>query len=415
MMLGFFDKEQLKSPAYKSEKGILSCVSCGLYKFAINPKMKPYGKGKKRIMVIGEAPGEDESTKGKPWQGKMGRVLQRKYRELGIDLFEDCISLNAVNCRPVDKKGNNRTPTDHEIACCRPKVISAIKQYKPKVIILQGGAAVSSLISGYRWQGPPTGITTWRGWTIPEREYNAWVCPTFHPSFIERQEDNSEAELIWTSDLKQAISLLDKPFPSLGNEVDNVVVTEDVKDVLVNILRHKPPLIAFDIETTGIKPYNKENHRIVSISFCYDYEKAYAIPFPTDSRNLNLLKKVLEYQAIGKIAANMKYEDNWLTSLHNIHVSPWRFDTMLATHILDNRPGICGLKFQSYVQFGLPSYNEEIAPYLKSTNANTPNRIMELVGDRNSFRKLLVYNGIDSLMTYRLAMQQIEKLNLKMP
>lgn len=407
-MKGFFDKNQFQAPSYKSEKGVFSCVSCGLYKFAMNPKMKPYGAGKRGIMVIGEAPGEAESEKGKPWQGKMGRVLQRKYRELGIDLFEDCISLNAVNCRPVDKKGNNRAPTEHEIACCRPKVISAIKQYEPKVIILQGGSAVSSLISGYRWHGNPTGITAWRGWTIPEREYSAWVCPTFHPSFIERQEEENEAELIWTSDLKQAFSLIDKPFPSSENEESCIVITEDVRKVLSTILKQKPPLLVFDLETTGIKPYNKENHQIVTISFCYDYEKAYAVPFSTDAHCLVLLKKILKHPAIGKIAANMKYEDNWMTILHNINVNPWVFDTMLATHILDNRPGICRLEFQCYVQFGLQDYSKDISPYLKSIDANTPNRIMELVKDPDLFRKLLLYNGMDSLMTYRLAMKQME-------
>ena len=151
-MRGFFDKQQLEKTPYKSKKGTLSCVSCGLYKYVLTPRMKPYGKFGKQIMVIGEGPGEDEDRKGRPWQGKMGRVLQRKYRQLGIDLFEDCISLNAVNCRPVDNKGNNRAPTEYEIACCRQKVIDTIKQYQPKLIILQGASAVSSIITGYCWK-----------------------------------------------------------------------------------------------------------------------------------------------------------------------------------------------------------------------------------------------------------------------
>ena len=110
-MRGFFDKQQLEKTPYKSEKGTLSCVSCGLYKYVESPRMKPYGKFKKGIMVIGEAPGQEDDKKGKLWQGMTGKFLQRKYRQLGIDLFEDCVSLNAVNCRPVDDKGNNRAPT----------------------------------------------------------------------------------------------------------------------------------------------------------------------------------------------------------------------------------------------------------------------------------------------------------------
>jgi hypothetical protein len=58
----------------------------------------------------------------------------------------------------------------------------------------------------------------------------------------------------------------------------------------------------------------------------------------------------------------------------------------------------------------LLSYEEEVAPYLKSPSSNAPNKIMQLVRDRQLFNKLLLYNGIDSLMTYRLAKAQIKEL-----
>ena len=411
-MRGFFDKERIQIP-YKSEKGILSCVSCGLYKTAQTPKMAPYGLGRKKIMVIGEGPGEDDDKRGKPWQGEIGRVLRRKYQEFGINLFTDCISLNAVNCRPVDKDGNTRYPNDHEIACCRQKVIRAIRQYQPKLILLHGGAAVSSLLTGYRWRGgKPTGINAWRGWTIPDREFQAWICPTFHPFSVTKKEEKIAIEVIWTNDLRQAFSKLQEPFPVFMNEEDCVVISYDPGSVLLKILRERPSLLAFDIETTGIKPYNKEDHKIVSISFCWEEGRAFAIPFPEESRHFRLLKRILECPEIGKIAANMKYEDSWLNVLHNIHVQSWVFDTMQAAHILDNRPGITGLKFQSFVNFGLPQYDQEVSPYLQSKAPNVPNKIMDLVKSETFFRKLLLYNGIDSLMTYRLALKQMKEIGL---
>jgi len=414
-MNGFFDKDQLHSGAYKSEKGVLSCASCGLYKTATTPKMKPFGEFKKGIMVIGEGPCEDDDLKGIPWQGKLGRVLQRKYKELGIDIFKDCISLHAVNCWPSDKKGNNRTPSDHEIACCRQKVLLAIQQYKPKVIILQGNSAISSIITGYRWKGNPSGISAWRGWTIPDREFGAWVCPTFHPSFIERQEQANEAVVIWTNDLRQAIAKADVPFPIYEDERRQVILyksgTPALNTMLKNILREKPSLLAFDIETTGLKPYNKENHQIVSISFCYEDDKAHALLMPSEGKDFRLVKKILECPDIGKIAANMKHEDNWLSTLCGISTNPWNFDTMQAAHILDNRPGVTGLKFQSYIKFGLSGYEQEISPFLKSPDANTPNRISELTKDKDALNKLLTYNGIDSLVTFRLAAVQKIEMN----
>lgn len=405
-MKGFFDATEFKTPSYKSDKGMLTCVSCGLYKHAKSPKMKPYGKFKKQIMIIGEAPAEEADEKGKPWQGKMGRILQRKYKQLGIDIFEDCINLYAVNCRPIDKQGGNRTPTEHEVACCRRNVFSAVNEYKPNVIILHGGAAVSSLIT-HRWKGSQAGVMTWRGWTIPDRELNAWVCPTFHPSFIEKQGEDNEVEVIWTQDLQKALDCVGVPMPDFKDENECIVVEEDAAQVLRAILKQKPSLLAFDIETTGLKPYNKKDHQIVSISFCWENNRAYAIPFPTDKKNLRRLKRILEHPDIDKVAQNMKYEDNWLTFLHGIEVNPWTWDTMQAAHILDNRPHITGLKFQSYVHFGLMNYEQDVAPYLKSEAPNTPNKILDLVKDAHLFRKLLLYNGIDSLMTYRLALLQV--------
>ncbi|MCK9457309.1 MAG: hypothetical protein M0R31_08460, partial [Candidatus Riflebacteria bacterium] len=117
-----------------------------------------------------------------------------------------------------------------------------------------------------------------------------------------------------------------------------------------------------------------------------------------------------EHPRIGKIAANIKFEDNWLNVLCGIEVNPWVFDTMQASHILDNRPGITSVKFQGYVRFGVLGYDEFVQPYLKSPDSNTPNRIKELTEDKESFRKLQIYNGIDSLIEYRLAMLQMKEI-----
>jgi uracil-DNA glycosylase family 4 len=404
-MKGFFSKQETQL-AGGEVKGF-SCANCGLYKKANTPRMKPYGKFKKGIMVIGEMPVEADDKKGKPFHSQGGRFLQKKLKQLGVDLFEDCLCLNAVNCRPLNKNGETRTPSDHEIACCRAKVIRVIREYKPKVILLLGGIPTTSLIA-YRWKGGASGINLWRGWAIPERKYDAWVCPTFHPVFVEKQDSPSEIDLIWEQDLKQAISCLNKPFPYPANEEECVVITEDIGGVIEEM--QESSLFAFDLETTGLKPYNKDIHEIATISFCNDLNKAYACPFPTERKKLRKLQGLLENPQIGKIATNMKYEDTWLNILHGIKVFPWKFDTMLAAHILDNRPGITGLKFQYYVRFGLLGYDNEVEPYLKAQNY-ARNRVMELMANKEGRRKLMLYNGIDSLASFRLAYSQMKELN----
>lgn len=413
-MKGFFDKAQTQS-LHLSERGPLSCVSCGLYTAATSPRIPPTGEFRKKIMVIGEGPGATEDETGAPWQGKAGQFLQETYGALGVSLFDDCVSLNAVNCRPTDSKGRNRAPTPHEVACCRSQVLQAVEKYAPRLIVLHGGPAVTSLISP-KWRRDLGGISKWRGWTIPDQEYGAWVCPTFHPSYVQRQaESNPEVEVIWKKDLRQAFATLGTPFPPhLGEECVEILTTEEEGvQALREFLAATPPRLAFDIESTGLKPYDTASHQIVSIAFCAEAGRATAMPMPTSRQGLRFLKRLLRHPRIGKIAANMKYEHVWLATLHGIEVSPWVFDTMQAAHVLDNRPGINSLKFQAFVHFGIVGYDDDIASHLRSGGGNTANKLPELVSNPAFLHDLLLYNGLDALCTYHLAGVQMQALGLR--
>ena len=420
-MPGFFSTKELKSTTRPDGK-TYSCASCGLYNSEIhNPRMKPYGDSKQGILTIGESPEELDDRKGIPWQGEAGRLLRKTYKELGINIYKDCISINAVNCRPISKKKTNRAPTAYEIACCKRTINSAIATHKPKVIIALGSAALESVLGG-RWKKGLGNISGWRGWTIPDRDHNAWICPTFHPGYVRKMKDYAEISTIWKQDLRQAFNMVDVPLPSYTDEEKciEIVKEKDTVDVLLRIekelmdkLRKKErAVLVFDLETTGLKPYNSEKHDIACISLCTNPNKAYVIRPPKDRRGKALFKLLMQNQYIGKIAANMKFEDTWLKIMYDIEVFPWMFDTMLASHILDNRPGICGLKFQSFVQFGLIGYEEGVGRYLQSDpkDSNSVNAIMKAMEDRALRKEIMIYCGIDSLMTYRLAMQQMKKM-----
>jgi hypothetical protein len=85
-------------------------------------------------------------------------------------------------------------------------------------------------------------------------------------------------------------------------------------------------------------------------------------------------------------------------------VNNWQWDTMLATHCLDNRPGICSLKFQALVQMGVPVYNKHIEPMLASYKGPY-NRIREI-----EMGSLLYYGGMDALLEWKLAMKQRKEM-----
>jgi uracil-DNA glycosylase family 4 len=404
-MEGFFSKTETEAPAIKRATG---CGACGLYRQCKTPRFEVCGDGRKKILVIAEQPGATEDERGQQLVGESGQFLRRKLRGLGIDIDKDCRKINAVACHP--EKG--RTPTDLEIECCRPRVWKEIEEFKPKLIVLMGGAAVQSFLK-HRLK-EVGGINKWRGWTIPDRDVHAWVAPMFHPAHVLHAEKNPAVETVFNLDLTAALALLDTPFPIILKEESCVeVIHNDTKlcEILRNALEWRYPF-TIDIECTGLKPH-KPGHQIITCAIASDRDRAHAFNFPVPgSKPFRMLRRVLMDPLIGKLAHNMKFEDNWLNFFMGSPVEGWVWDSMIAAHLLDNREDITGLKFQAYVNFGCLDYSSHIEQYWQSsdgdTSNNSINRIME--APRN---ELLLYNGIDALVEMRLAEKQIEQMGME--
>jgi len=361
--------------------------------------MEPFGNFSKGILNIGEAPEEIDDQKGKQWQGPAGRDLQRAYNKLGIDLFEDCLNINAINCRPPD----DRAPTNYEIACCRKRILQIIKQRQPKIIVLLGNSALESLL-GHRWGGNFI-ITKWRGWNIPDRDFGAWVCPIFHPNFV-NQSKTKLARTIWMQDLTLIQLMLDTPFPTWTDEKTQVEIVD------LPTIKKLPNLISIDYETTGLKPHGA-GHRIVVASIATSPDHAYSFLMPKSRRERQPFVDILANPAIGKMAHHIKFEDTWSAVRLRQPVVNWKWCSMQAAHVLDNRFGITGLKFQAFVNFGVLDYSEEVGSFLEGAdkkNGNSLNRIFELLKKPGGKKELLTYCGLDTIYEYKLAMKQMKEL-----
>jgi len=168
-------------------------------------------------------------------------------------------------------------------------------------------------------------------------------------------------------------------------------------------------LVAFDYETTGLKPH-AEGHKIISASICAEPDQAYSFLMPYKSKScMRLWKEILQTDRFGKMAHNLKFETTWSNVVLDCAVNNWKWDSMQAAHILNNREGITSLKFQVYVNFGIGDYGSEVHPYLESgdKNANAFNKIEELISTDTGKQKLLLYGGLDSLYEYKLAIKQM--------
>ncbi len=399
-MKGFFTSSQVQSTSRPDGK-LHTCVRCGKFRHAENPKVKPIGKFRKQIMIIGDCRTAAEDHTGRPWSGSGGRLLRKVLERHGVDLDEDCLSYYCVLCRVVDEKGNDREPNAEDVAGCRRSVLRTVQEHMPRLIILAGPWAVESLI-GYRWGGQP-GIETWRGWVIPDQDLKCWVAPVYHPESIGK--DDRARELIFDQDLERALRRAEKEWPRLKRP--KIEVIEDLEP----LSRIRSGLVAFDYETTGIKPH-APGHRVVCAAVATGEDHCYAFMMPGTKKEREPWLRFLADPTVGKMAHNMKFEENWSAVRLRQPVAGWEWDSMLAAHILDNRSRVTGLKFQTYVRLGVVDYASEISPWLKSgtNDGNAMNKILELVETKKGREALLEYCALDAVYEYRIAMQQIDEI-----
>ena len=399
-MEGFFSKETVASTQILDR--LTGCAACGLYRQCSSPKMEASGEGRRSILIIAEAPGEMEDATGKHLIGSPGQFLKSKlWKNYGINVDRDCRKINACNCRPP----GSRAPSNDEISHCRPRVLSEIERFQPKMILLLGGAALESFL-GNRWKGDEGlgGIVRWRGWTIPDRDVNAWVCPLFHPSYVQRsiKMDQKVADVIFEQDLERAFEKLREPVPTYAREQSLVRRERNPRKIyefLQNTIDWGQP-ISIDYETTGLKP-QALGHQIVTCSISTSGMDAFAFPLPNEGAVKKKLCDLLGSSLIPKRAHNIKFEDTWTKEILHTEVKNWEWDSMIAAHILDNRALITGLKFQTYVQFGLIDYDSHVKSFLKASKnevGNGFNRIHEIPMD-----DLLLYNGLDTIFEFRLS------------
>lgn len=408
VLKGFFSKEQMKAAKAFTDEDKL-CEKCGLYKKCITPKMKYTGEGRKKCLILAEAPGKTEDERGKQLIGTVGQLFRNKLKALGFDLDRDFWKINAVNCRPTTANGVNRPPTRKEIKCCKLYVDSIITELKPEYIWLVGGSAVESFYMG-RFSNLT--ISRWRHLCIPDPTVNSWIIPIFHPSYASRNETDDVIQSVYNDDLKYATECLQHPPFTFKSYLDKIILVKEydkVIELLDRTIKEELEYLVLDYETNRLKPYN--NGLIAAISFC---AKDIAYSFPYQYRNhftsiqleeiKKRWKKLLQNKKIKKVAQNTKFEDAWTRHIFNVYID-WHWCTMNCQHILDAREKFCGLKFQSYIRWGIPDYEKDVKPFLSISDSAGFNKVMEIDLDT-----LLKYNAIDSLLERWLLEEQKEEL-----
>lgn len=402
-MRTFFSKSELPIISNNALRTrVPNCEKCGLYKTAKSPKMEPTGKGRRKILIVAEAPGQEEDEQGIQLVGNSSKELSMALARHGINLRKDCVLENSLRCRPPRNEIKNRKCIDF----CRPNVLNTIEEHNPNVIVLLGGVAVRSVL-GHLWKEDPGGITRWAGYQIPHQRMNAWICPTYHPSYLLR-EKSRVLDRRFDEHLKAISEIDSKPWdkpPEWSKEIELIFSPEEAAR---RIDQYTEGVVAFDYETNCLKP-DHDAAKIYCCSICYNGRET--IAFPWHGPIIPAMKRLFQ-RNIRFMGANIKFEDRWTRAKLGVEIgNRWLHCSMNGAHVIWNASKvrkITSVKFQAFALYGLDAYDDYIQPYLKSkknAGGNALNRI-HLV----DMKDLLLYCGIDSFVEHKTGIRQMKIL-----
>ena len=361
-------EEAKKSPAKEilppekfAELASLGCSACPLkdqWPGLKNPKMQMYKPSKScQVLIVGEAPGENEDKEGIPFIGKTGKLLRDTLEKASYEGYpeEDLSNLfievggeslfngknvwwtNTVRCRPP----GNKTPSAIEIACCSKFLEQDIALAKPKVILGFGSVPLNAISPAGKKEILP--ITNYRGTSFPilVEGYASLFIPTFHPSYIIRQggaKDDSTDYFFFKEDIKMGLAVNKEALPinwksylfpfyqtktvkhqGWGEKNGLVMIygreglskLKEMKELLL-----QEDVLGFDIETNQLRPY--DGGEIISYSFSTGYESLSVIvnhPLITDDiYKQEVMVQLQEFLVQTKtliLAHNLMFELEW--------------------------------------------------------------------------------------------------------
>lgn len=142
------------------------------------------GDPESRVMVIGEAPGREETEAGIPFVGKAGRQLDAMFLAAGIDRAGLFVT-NSVKYRPfsVSSGGKrNRTPMKREVLEGAVLLKEEILLIKPGWIVTLGNTPLSAVQMIFGMDNRKIGDVHGQILSIRTSQSGLRLYPMYHPA-----------------------------------------------------------------------------------------------------------------------------------------------------------------------------------------------------------------------------------------
>lgn len=329
-----------------------------------------YGKEESTIVILGEAPGEEEYKLGKPFVGPSGKLLRRLCDEVGLP-FRNCWVTNT--CKGYIE--GNPTPKVRELKPCLAECLTPeIEAYPRKLIIALGNVAgyAAGVLRGI------TGVMAARGSIYPSKfgpeDERIPVFLTIHPSLVIRA-GGGETEQLLKKDLAACVRYLkfgETPQETASSAWEGMEYLHGTSGEIQKVFNDakKSGFLAVDIETDGLNPL-AEDAKIVGIACSGHPTRGLFARSPNSQAEVvSRLKSLADDPDVRIVGHNCKFDARWLHVFFDLPWTLFRMDTMSAYHLLQeegvtkegseegrSRSGL-GILAESFL--GWPNYKDDM-------------------------------------------------------
>lgn len=309
-----------------------------------------------KICLIGEAPGDTEILRGRPFVGRAGELLMRVMQNVGISR-SDCYITNVVKEHPPKNDISKFIKMDNKKASVTPEfdaylgaLYKELNNCRANVFVPLGAVPLYALTG-------KLGITKWRGSIIKTELFGRTIktIPCIHPSAALRQ-------YIYTyyiqNDLRRVKE--ESEFPEIVLPKRNLLIRPGFDEAMLFLDRcTKADRVAFDIEVT--------REEVACISFALSPSECMSIPFQENGREYfdveqemalwRRMTQVLEDKRIVKIGQNLSFDATFLHRKYGICVNNMVDSMIVQGVIYPDFPK--GLDFLCSIYTKEPYYKDE--------------------------------------------------------
>ncbi|MBL7003612.1 MAG: uracil-DNA glycosylase [Gammaproteobacteria bacterium] len=169
------------------KQAVKDCRYCSDLSQATPQPLFGEGNESTKLMIISEAPGQDESFQGSPFVGSAGVLLDNMLKAIKINR-KDIFITHIIKC-PTP----NRDPHKDEAEACQSFLNAQINLIQPKLILALGRIPAHHLLNS------KTPVGKLRGELHLHQKTNTPVIVSYHPAYLLRNV--SQKQKSW-EDLK---------------------------------------------------------------------------------------------------------------------------------------------------------------------------------------------------------------------